>query len=65
MEREELIRKIKYLKEHKGVTYSFIAKQVGLDGTTISHFVTSGRYLSKERINKLNNFITGGFLNEI
>lgn len=65
MEREELIRKIKYLKEQKGVTYTHLAKQVGLDGTTISHFVTSGRYLSEERINKLNNFITGGFLNEI
>ncbi|MBV4448884.1 helix-turn-helix domain-containing protein [Clostridium tyrobutyricum] len=63
MRKDVIIKRIKYLKIYKGITYSFIAKQVGMSATDMSHFV-NGRYLSKNKINKIDEFLEG-FLNEI
>jgi hypothetical protein len=61
--KNEIIKQIKYLKNYKGITYTFIAKQVGLTGTDMSHFI-HGRYLSKNKINKIDEFLEG-YLYEI
>ena len=63
MLKDELIQQIKYLKKFKGITYTWIGKQVGLTGTQVSHFIGGG-YLSKQKTNNLNEFIKG-FLYEI
>lgn len=63
MRKDGIIKQIKYLKNYKGITYTFIAKQVGITGTDMSHFV-NGRYLSKNKINKIDEFLEG-YLYEI
>ena len=60
MKVKQLRDDLKYLKKYKGITYSFVGRQVGIEPTEMSHFV-NGRKLPKNKLNDLLEFLTGYF----
>lgn len=48
--------KVIYLKNSKGITYSWMAKQSGLKRWDVAHFATGTR-IRQDKFNKLKNFI--------
>lgn len=57
MDHENLRKEIRNINENFGIKYIYIAEKMGIDNSTLSHFLNNDRNFSKKTIDKIENYV--------